>query len=68
MTLQYEDEFGIVKGEVEYSVWPTRHPLPAGYTYTGPVGTRAEMETLLAQQFVETTPAGYFQSRFSDTF
>jgi uncharacterized protein YbdZ (MbtH family) len=52
-------EYAIVKCEMRYSIWPTEQPLPAGYSCAGPVGTRAEMEALLSQQFAETVAASY---------
>jgi uncharacterized protein YbdZ (MbtH family) len=52
----------VVSQEQQYNIWPLHHPLPAGFRLSGQVGTRAEMETLLAQQFVETTPAGYYSN------
>lgn len=58
MTLEYD----VVRSEMQYSIWPMDHPLPSGYSYAGPVGTLAEMETLLAQQFVETAAAHYYKS------
>jgi MbtH protein len=50
----------VVSQEQQYNIWPLHHPLPAGFRLSGQTGTRAEMEALLAQQFVETTPAGYY--------
>ena len=52
-------EYAIVKCEMRYSIWPTEEPLPPGYSCAGPVGTRAEMEALLSQQFAETVAASY---------
>lgn len=55
-------EYAIVKCEMHYSIWPTEQPLPVGYSCAGPVGTRAEMEALLSQQFEETVAASYAKS------
>jgi uncharacterized protein YbdZ (MbtH family) len=52
-------EYAVVKCEMQYDIWPTARTLPLGYSYAGPVGTRAEMQSLLSQQFVETTAATY---------
>jgi uncharacterized protein YbdZ (MbtH family) len=52
-------EYAVVKCETGYSIWPTEQPLPAGFSCAGPVGTRAEMEALLSQQFEETVAASY---------
>jgi uncharacterized protein YbdZ (MbtH family) len=53
---------------MQNSIWPTDHPLPSGYSYASPVGTFAEIETLFAQQFVETAAANYSKSTaFSET-
>lgn len=49
----------IVNGSNEFGVWPTPWKLPAGWRFTGPTGTRSEMEELLRQQFVETAPAPF---------
>ena len=52
--------FGIVvNDEHQFSVWPTHRRLPPGWSYTGPTGTRAEMQAAVRQQFVETVPATY---------
>ena len=52
--------FGIVvNDEQQFSVWPTHRRLPPGWNYTGPTGTRAEMQAAVRQQFVETVPATY---------
>jgi uncharacterized protein YbdZ (MbtH family) len=61
-------EYAIVKYEMRYSIWPTDRPLPVGYSCAGPVGTRAEMEALLSQQFAETVAATYPRSAgFAET-
>jgi uncharacterized protein YbdZ (MbtH family) len=61
-------EYAIVKCEMRYSIWPTDQPLPAGYSCAGPVGTRAEMEALLSQQFEETVAASYARNTsFAET-
>jgi uncharacterized protein YbdZ (MbtH family) len=61
-------DYAIVKCEMQYNIWPTAQALPPGYSFTGPVGTRAEMEALLSDQFVETTAASYCQTgNFIDT-
>jgi uncharacterized protein YbdZ (MbtH family) len=61
-------EFAIVKCELRYSIWPTDQPLPAGFSCAGPVGTHAEMEALLSQQFQETVAASYPRSAgFAET-
>jgi uncharacterized protein YbdZ (MbtH family) len=52
-------EYAIVMCEMRPSIWPTDQPLPAGYACAGPVGTRAEMEALIAQHFQETVAAAY---------
>jgi uncharacterized protein YbdZ (MbtH family) len=59
MNTMDDAEYAVVKCEMQYNIWPTSQPLPVGYSYAGPVGTRAEMEALLSQQFVETTAASY---------
>lgn len=61
-------EYGIVRCEMVFHIWPTDQQLPAGYSYAGPVGTRAEMEALLSQQFEETVAATYPRSAgFTET-
>jgi uncharacterized protein YbdZ (MbtH family) len=55
-------EYAVVKCEMQYNIWPTAQMLPVGYSYAGPVGTRAEMQAMLSQQFVETTAATYCRS------
>jgi MbtH protein len=53
-------EFGIVVNEEQqFSVWPTHLRLPPGCRFAGPVGTNLEMQALIQQQFIETTPATY---------
>jgi uncharacterized protein YbdZ (MbtH family) len=53
-------EFGIVVNEdQQFSVWPTHLRLPPGCRFAGPVGTNLEMQALIQQQFIETTPATY---------
>ena len=48
-------EFGVVVSDEQYfSVWPTHRKLPFGWHFTGPTGTRAEMQQLVEQQFVST--------------
>ena len=50
-------EFGIiVTDEHQFGVWPTHQTLPLGWHFTGLTGTQAEMEVLLLQRFVKTTP------------
>jgi MbtH protein len=46
----------IVNTERQFGVWPAHRKLPRGWHFTGPTGTRAEMEQLLREQFVETLP------------
>jgi len=51
-------EFGVVVSDEQYfSVWPTHRKLPFGWHFTGPTGTRAEMQQLVEQQFVPTIPS-----------
>jgi uncharacterized protein YbdZ (MbtH family) len=57
-------EYGIVVNEaLQYSLWPTHVGLPRGYKFAGTVGTRAEMQELLSQQFVETAPCTYIREQ-----
>ena len=62
-------EYGIVVNqELQYSIWPTHLGLPSGYKFAGTVGTQAEMQELLSQQFVETAPSTYVRDvRFGDS-
>lgn len=62
-------EYGIVVNqELQYSIWPTQLGLPSGYKFAGTVGTRAELEELLSQQFVETAPSTYIRDiRFGES-
>ena len=63
-------EYGIVVNqELQYSIWPTHLGLPSGYKFAGTVGTRAEMQELLSQQFVETAPSTYIarDKRFGES-
>jgi hypothetical protein len=49
-------------------VWPLHRTPPQGYVFAPPRGTCAEMESLLSQQFVETTPARHYStSGFPET-
>ena len=51
-------EFGIVCNEDrQFSIWPAHLPLPSGYAFTGPTGSRTEMLALVEQQFVPTIPS-----------
>jgi MbtH protein len=49
----------IVNDEHQYTVWPTRGPLPKGWRHIGKSGTRAELEAFLKEMFVETRPAPF---------
>ena len=53
-------EFGVVVSDERYfSVWPMHRRLPSGWHFTGPTGTKAEMQELVEQQFVPTIPSTY---------
>jgi len=53
-------EFGIVvNAEQQFSIWPTHLMLPPGCSFAGPMGTKAEMQALVQQQFIETVPSTY---------
>ncbi len=57
-------EYGIVVNDaLQYSIWPTHLALPAGYKFAGTVGTRAEMQELVSQEFVETAPCTYIREQ-----
>lgn len=57
-------EYGIVVNqELQYSIWPTHLKLPSSHKFAGTVGTRAEMQELLSQQFVETAPCTYIREQ-----
>ena len=59
-------EYGIVVNQaLQYSIWPTHLALPSGYKFAGTVGTRAEMQELVSQQFVETAPGTYIREQRS---
>lgn len=62
-------EYGIVVNQaLQYSIWPTHLGLPSGYKFAGSVGTRAEMQELVSQQFVETAPCTYIrEQRFGES-
>jgi uncharacterized protein YbdZ (MbtH family) len=47
----------IVNGDHQFAVWPSKRPLPKGWLFTGPTGTRAEMLSMLKLQYVETVAA-----------
>lgn len=57
-------EYGIVMNQsLQYSIWPTHLERPGGYKFAGTVGTRAEMQELVSQQFVETAPSTYIREQ-----
>ena len=57
-------EYGIVVNQaLQYSIWPTHLELPSGYKFAGSVGTRAEMQELVSQHFVETAPCTYVREQ-----
>jgi hypothetical protein len=41
-------------------IWPLHRAPPPGYCFSPQRGTLSEMESLLGQQFVETTPARHY--------
>jgi len=50
-------EFGIIVADGhQFSVWPMHREVPFGWFFSGLTGTQAEMEVLLLQRFVKTTP------------
>jgi len=58
-------EYGIaVHPEHEHlmCVWPLHRAPPPGHSFAPHRGTCAQMESLLRQQFVETTPDRYYVS------
>jgi uncharacterized protein YbdZ (MbtH family) len=58
-----EADFGIaVHAEHTHlmCVWPLYRSLPAGYVLAPHRGTRAQMDSLMVQQFVDTAPARHY--------
>jgi hypothetical protein len=58
-----EAEYGIAVHQVHAHlmvVWPLYRSPPAGYVLASHRGTRAQMDALMGQQFVDTTPARHY--------
>ncbi len=55
MSLSEGEDYGVVvNNERQFSVWSIDRKLPPGWSFTGPIGTREEMDALLRRQLVET--------------
>jgi MbtH protein len=52
----------IVNDDHQFTVWPSKGPIPKGWRYIGKSGTRAELEAHLKEMYVETRPAPFVVS------
>ena len=63
-------QYGIIVSDQNYrSVWPTSREPPPGWSFTRYVGTQAEMQELVLQEFVPTAPSMHIprDRRYRDT-
>jgi MbtH protein len=60
MTNPFDDEDGeflvLVNDEEQYSLWPSFHEIPNGWTSTGPVGSRAECLAWIDEHWTDLRP------------
>ena len=46
----------VMNHEEQYSIWPVRRPLPAGWTEAGPTGTKQECLAFIGTVWIDMRP------------
>jgi MbtH protein len=56
----------VVNHEEQYSIWPARKEIPAGWTATGPTGTREECLAHIREVWTDMRPRSLREAMDAD--